>query len=71
VTNFCSEKKTEKKKKKNISEKSLKKKKIFWNFCPKKVFLWCLIIAPFRENKQFLIQGGGQLSGKFGYIKDI
>ena len=38
------------------------KKKIFWNFCPKKVFLWCLIIAPPpRENKQFLIQGGGAI----------
>jgi hypothetical protein len=71
VTNFCSKNKNEKKNKKKYFRKKFEKKKIFWNFCPKKVFLGCLIIRlpPSHENKQFFIQEGGQLSGNFGSEK--
>jgi hypothetical protein len=47
-----------KKTKKNISGKNLKKK-IFWKFCQKKVFLVCLIIDPSWKQGIFVQWGGG------------
>jgi hypothetical protein len=48
----------------------LKKNKIFWNFCPKKVFLWFLIIdpPPLVKTSNFSSKGRGQLSDNFGYL---
>ena len=55
------------KKKKYISGKNLKKK-IFGNFCKKKVFLVCLIIPlPHEKTRNFLFKGGGKYQQFRGY----